>query len=312
MTKNLMIHVDIDSPIKLLNFYKVKNVVFDQNQLELFYEKAWERMLGFFDKQNIKATFFIVGDELVGSEIIKNIIIKAYQHGHEIENHTFSHPFGLAYLSEEKIKEEIVKCNQVIEDTIGVKPIGFRSPGYSMNTKIIKTLEELDFQYDTSGFWSIMNPLLKISQKVLFKNGISNGDFGGVSRKLKQNIYYPHSNNWIESSFEKKGILELPLPRTNSFGLPFYNNFNLWAPSFYSNYMSKSINKENLIYLFHIIEFIDMSDDGIPSELSIHPNIKKSVSTKMIQSEKLLSNLLERYSCLKTRDLVDDINKVNR
>ena len=102
----LVISIDIDSPIKLMEFYKINNVDFDQNKLELFYRIAWERALAFFDKHNIKATFFVVGDELENSEVIKNIVSQAFIAGHEIENHTYSHPFGLASLSDEKIKED--------------------------------------------------------------------------------------------------------------------------------------------------------------------------------------------------------------
>ena len=306
--KKIVVHIDIDSPIKLLIFYKIKNIVFDQHQLEKFYETAWERMLDFFDKLNIKVTFFVVGDELFGSKIIQNIIRKAHLQGHEIENHTYSHPFGLAYLPEEKIIEEITLCNQIIEKITGVSPVGFRSPGYSMNTKVINSLEKLNFKYDTSGFWSIMNPILKLSQNILFKNGINNGDFGGVSRKLLQKPYFPHIDNWLIHSDKNRGLIELPLPRTNLTGLPFYNNFNLWAPSIYANYTTKNIRKEHIIYLCHIIEFMDITD-FIPKELIVHPNIKTSASLKIQKTEKYLSNLMKRYEPVKTRDLVDLFSK---
>jgi len=299
----LVVHIDIDSPIKLFNFYKIKGILYNQEELELFYKTAFERMFELFDKLNIKVTFFVVGDELQSSEIIQGIIKNAHLLGHEIENHTYSHPFGLAYLSEERIIEEIVMCNQIIEKTIGESPIGFRSPGYSMNLKVINVLEKLNFKYDTSGFWSIMNPLLKFSQNILFKNGVNNGDFGGVSRKLLQKPYVPHSDNWLISSNIKRDFLEIPLPRTNLFGMPFYNNFNLWAPVFYSNLMCKTINKDHIIYLCHIIEFMDMTD-LIPKELILHPNIKTSAIKKINKTEKFISNLSKRYEPIKTRDLI--------
>lgn len=304
--QKLIIHVDVDSPVKLMNFYRIKDVVFDQNKLELFYKTAWERALEFFNKRDIKATFFVVGSELAGSEVIRDIILRAHSSGHEIENHTYSHPFGLTSLPEEEIKEEIILCNQIIEQITGDSPIGFRSPGYSINTGLINTLEKLNFKYDASGFWSIINPLLKISQNIFFKNGVNNADFGGVSSKLIQYPYYPDADNWLIQSRTERKLLELPLPRTNIFCLPFYNNFNLWAPSFYSNFISKHIKKENIVYLFHIIEFMDMTD-CIPEELAVHPNIKIPVKIKMEKSGKLFSNLAERYEPTSTRNFVNSL-----
>lgn len=305
--RKLIVSIDIDSPIKLMNFYKINNIVFDQNKLELFYKTSWERALEFFYEYNIKATFFVVGDELENSEVIKNIVLQAHKSGHEIENHTYSHPFGLASLGNEKIKEEILLCNQIIEKVTGIAPIGFRSPGYSVNSNVINIAADLGLKYDSSGFWSIMNPMLKVFHKVLFKGGLNNADFGFVSNKLKQYPYAPSPDDWLISDLKVRQFFELPFPRTNTFGLPFYNNFNLWAPSKYSNYVSKKINKPYMNYLFHIIEFMDLSD-GIPKELGLHPSIKIPAKVKMQKSGKLLSNLITRYEPTCTREFINSLS----
>ncbi|MFA6922791.1 MAG: polysaccharide deacetylase family protein [Bacteroidales bacterium] len=302
--RKLIITVDVDSPVKLMNFYKINNVVFDQNKLELFYKTAWNRALDFFNQRNIKVTFFVVGDELESSEAIKNIILQAHKYGHEIENHTYSHPFGLANLPEEKIKEEIKMCNQIIAKITGITPIGFRSPGCSVNSKVINIAVDLGLKYDSSGFWSIVVPIIRILHGALFKNGLNNADFGTVTNKLEQYPYTPSANNWLVPDAKSHKFLELPFSRTNVLGLPFYNSFNLWAPSIYSNYISKKINKPYMMYLFHIIEFMDLSD-GIPNELAVHPNIKISVKNKIQKSERIISNLMERYELINTRSFVN-------
>jgi hypothetical protein len=102
--RKLIISIDVDSPKKLLNFYKIQNVTFNQDDLELFYKIAFERALAFFDKLNIKATFFVVGDELENSEVIKNIILKAHQLGHEIENHTLLPSLWISFPTRRKNK----------------------------------------------------------------------------------------------------------------------------------------------------------------------------------------------------------------
>lgn len=304
---NLIVHVDVDSPIKLMNFYRINNVKFEKKELELFYETSWDRALVFFEKHNIKATFFVVGDEIESSVAIQNVILKAFKAGHEIENHTYSHPFGLASLSEDKIINEIIKCNKIIEKVTGCIPVGFRSPGYSINPKIINLLEKNGFEYDSSGFWSIMNPLLKISHRFIFKNGLKNEGFGNITRKLPQKPYKPVKNNLLLKSNNNRKIWELPLPRTVILGLPFYNNFNLWIPFFFSNYFSSYIRKPYIVYLFHIIEFMDLKDN-LPKELKLHPNLKTPLDIKLRRSDIIINNLCKHYELIKTREFMQKLN----
>lgn len=304
--RKLIISVDVDSPAKLLNFYKIRDVNFDRDKLDSFYEKSWSRALSFFDSFNIKATFFVVGDEIENSEVVKNVVLQAHRAGHEIENHTYSHPFGLASLPEDTIREEIGRCNQIIEKTTGVAPVGFRSPGYSVNSKVINIAADLGLQYDSSGFWSILNPTLRIFHRLLFKNGLSNPDFGFVSSKLRQSPYMPSAEDWLVPAAGTRHFWELPFPRTNALGLPFYNNFNLWAPPAFSTFFSKRIDRPYLMYLFHIIEFMDLSD-GVPEELSVHPNVRMSVRNKREMSGRIVSSLLERYEVVRGRQFVGSL-----
>lgn len=304
--RKIVFHIDVDSPGRLLDFYKIKGVSYGQERLDAFYEKSWERALAFFEQQKIKASFFVVGKELE-SPAIKKVILRAFKADHEIENHTWSHPFGLAHLPDNQVRDEIKWCSNIIKDITGSAPVGFRSPGYSISTKIINMLEELDFSYDSSGFWSVMNPLLKLSQHVLFKNGVNNGDFGGVSSTLAHHPYHPHKKNWIANDSEQRKLIEMPLPRTRMLGIPFYNNFNLWAPGLYSNIVSFNINRPVLVYLFHIIEFMDLTDE-IPKEISMHPNLKIPVKTKINKSKKILDQLMKRYDAAGTREVVREIS----
>jgi len=309
MDKKLLIHIDVDSPLALLDFYGLESKSFSDSDLEAFYTKAWERILLFFDKFNIKGTFFVVGSDLEKSELIREIIKKAHQTGHEIENHTFTHPFGLAKMPIKERNEQITRCSDIIEKTTGDRPVGFRAPGYNINSDVINYLEESGFEYDSSGFWSIMNPVIKSMNKVLYKKGLNSSDFGGSTRKLKQYAYYPDRENWLQPS-SKRSIVEIPLPRTPLLALPFYNNFNLFAPSVFSSVVSKSINKPVLVYLFHIVEFMDLSD-LIPDELKVHPNLKTPLSKKIRKSENIMINLLKRYDLMKTRDFVRQFKEVN-
>jgi len=305
--QKLVISIDIDSPAKLLNFHRIREIAFDQDKLDAFYRTAWDRALEFFDDLNIKATFFVVGDELESSAVIRDVVLRAHRAGHEIENHTYSHPYGLASLPEQTIREEIMRCNQVIEKTTGIAPAGFRSPGYSVNSKVINVASDLGLKYDSSGFWSILNPVLKTFHRLIFKNGLSNPDFGLVTSKLRQYPYRPSADDWMVPDSVAHPFWELPFPRTDVLALPFYNNFNLWAFPAYSDYVSKRIDRPYMMYLFHIIEFMDLSD-GLPAELAVHPNVKMSVRDKLAKSKAIVSNLLERHEWVRAREFVGSLS----
>jgi len=300
----LLIHIDVDSPLKLLDFYKISYVKYELCELESFYETFINRALEFFEKYNIKVSFFMVGNELETSEKIKKLVLKTHELGHEIENHSYSHPFGFATLSNEEITKEITECSDIIYGITGEKPVGFRAPGYSIDTNVINILKNCGFKYDSSGFWSVMNPVLEYGHKFLFKNGLKNEGFGYVTSKISHEPYPIDISDWLKKDLSSKEFLELPLPRTKLIGLPFYNNINLWALKLYSYMISKFIKRKQMVYLFHAIEFIDLSDN-VPAELNIHPNLKMPLRKKIERSDKIIQSLLKRYEPVTTRQFIN-------
>ncbi|QYH39697.1 polysaccharide deacetylase family protein [Algoriphagus sp. NBT04N3] len=86
-------------------------------------------------KRGQKATFFVVGDNVKKhTELATNLI----QEGHGIGNHTFNHLFGIKYTSETYL-ENVQKCDEILENRLGVKVGLFRPPyGWMTNTQARK------------------------------------------------------------------------------------------------------------------------------------------------------------------------------
>lgn len=308
-SQKILIHVDMDSPKTLLNFYNLQHISYSRQQLETFYQLSFERMLDFFRKNNIKASLFAVGEELESSEVIRELFKDAANEGHEIENHTYTHPFGLAKLPEDEVRLEIERCSAIIEEVTGRRPIGFRSPGYSNDTFLINLLHELGFKYDSSGFWSVMNPILKLGQRFLYPESQTKDGFGYISRQLPKEPYYPSKFDWLTPADFKGEILEFPLPRTFKIGLPFYHTFNLWMPKLYAHTVAKHIQRSHLVYLMHFIEFADLSDD-LPQALGIHPNIKVPYQRKLKLTQALFDKLLRRFESIETTKVVSSYEQI--
>lgn len=92
-----------------------------------------KQILAILKKEQIKATFFIVGTQAKANpKMVKEI----YKAGHELGNHSFTHA-DLARLSDKKIKNEITKTNKYIKEASGHNPTVFRPPYGSFDQRVI-------------------------------------------------------------------------------------------------------------------------------------------------------------------------------
>ena len=83
-----------------------------------------EELLDGLKKRKVRATFFLIGNNIEGNE---EIVKRMAEEGHLIGSHTYNH-VQLNKLSELKAKEEILKgCNKIYETT-GVCPSFVRPP----------------------------------------------------------------------------------------------------------------------------------------------------------------------------------------
>ena len=95
--------------------------------------KYTEEILQILSLYNIKATFFVVGNNVEKNPDILKMI---YDNGHEIGNHTYSHP-DMRKISAEQIDDEIIKTQKIIKEITGEAPALFRPPGGYLNNIIV-------------------------------------------------------------------------------------------------------------------------------------------------------------------------------
>jgi peptidoglycan/xylan/chitin deacetylase (PgdA/CDA1 family) len=89
------------------------------------------RLLDILKQRNIKATFFMIGQNVERNpEIVKRILAE----GHEIGNHSWTHP-QLAKLSDDRVTEEITKTQNAIKSAAGYTPTLLRPPYGSITAR---------------------------------------------------------------------------------------------------------------------------------------------------------------------------------
>ncbi|MBZ9685325.1 polysaccharide deacetylase [Clostridium estertheticum] len=123
-------------------------------------------LLDILKKQNVKATFFVVGKEIEGKE---SILKRIYDEGHSIGLHTYSHNFKKIYRSTEDFIDEMTRTSKKIEQVVGFAPKIIRFPGGSskrLNTFFLDSLHKNNFKvYDWNvNIYDGINPNLMPSQ----------------------------------------------------------------------------------------------------------------------------------------------------
>ena len=86
------------------------------------------KILDVLRKENVKATFFVIGLE---AQKFSSLTQRIYGEGHEIGNHTFTHP-DISVISPQLMKLELNLTERLFASSLGTKTILFRAP-YSVD-----------------------------------------------------------------------------------------------------------------------------------------------------------------------------------
>lgn len=125
-----------------------------------------EAILDVLKNYRIKAAFFMVGRQV---EKFPETARRVVREGHEIGNHSFSHPIYL-YQTPKSTRREIEKTQAIIEKTTGIRakiarpPCGVRTPAYFAETR---KLGVQTVQWSVAGFDWLAISAEKIAENVL-------------------------------------------------------------------------------------------------------------------------------------------------
>ncbi|MGI9036186.1 MAG: polysaccharide deacetylase family protein [Pyrinomonadaceae bacterium] len=109
-------------------------------------------ILDFLRDENIKATFFLIGSAV---EKYPEIAKRIAKEGHEIGNHSYSHPIYL-FCTPQRTRRELEMTQAIIEKTVGYAPklarppCGVRTPAYFAAAKNLglQTVQWSDAGFD--------------------------------------------------------------------------------------------------------------------------------------------------------------------
>ncbi|MDF2841827.1 MAG: polysaccharide deacetylase [Herbinix sp.] len=259
MPSTVLIQIDCDSELAISNHYGIKLQTDKNNRI---YYQALDMFLDLLCKYNLKATLFVIGNDL-RDHYKCEILNKALQNGHEIANHTYHHPKQLLLCSEDMLIQEIIEADIIINKKLGVKPIGFRTPNFEADSRIIKILNKLDYRYDCS---LLATPYLPLFRLIKQRTSSLKSYLGKWEFMLAPNgPYYPREDLIWKTGNQEIGnnVIEIPVSTFPFFRFPCHSSYLLALPGHFRYKILdsllrwyKALNRP-LIYIFHLADIVD-------------------------------------------------------
>ncbi len=109
-------------------------------------------VLDILDEYDIKAVFFVVGNEILLSEENQEILKEVANRGHLIALHTYSHDYKKIYASVDAFLNDYEKVFNLVEEVTGQRPYIYRFPGGSYNTSVKGIRKDIIAEMERRGF----------------------------------------------------------------------------------------------------------------------------------------------------------------
>jgi len=145
------------------------------------------KILDILKAKHAPAVFFVVGEE---ANQYPDILKREYAEGHEIGNHTFTHP-EFDQISKTELKWQLNLTQRLIESTVGVKSILFRPPyGIDHQPEYAQEVAQLPFAQDMGYLivgqrvdpddWSTSDGKNQIPTEEIVHNVLEQADKGNI------------------------------------------------------------------------------------------------------------------------------------
>jgi polysaccharide deacetylase family protein (PEP-CTERM system associated) len=240
-------------------------------------ETNTEQILAILGRHQVQATFFIVGRVARRFPQLVKAIANA---GHEIASHGYEHVY-VNRIGPERFRDDLKKSKEILEDTTGVKVLGFRAPAFSIDRSTpwaFDILSELGFRYDSSLF------------------PVKTARYGVADMPQGAHCIQIENGTILEVPLSTVTIMNRRVPVAGGGYLRVFPlAFNLWA--------IRQINREGrpaVVYM-HPYEFeispraLDYSSVGLGNRFSAYLNHRKQLVNRRDSAAKL-DRLLQTFS----------------
>jgi hypothetical protein len=245
----------------------------------VIYDVAIERCFELAREHAIPLTFFAVASDLARDENAERLR-RALELGHEIGNHTHDHFYDLTRRSQDEQGHQIAGALDRFEARLGVRPLGFRAPGYTVTDELLAIVARAGHRYDSSVFPS--PPYYAAKALAFVRLAIarrrSRAIFDGPRALRAPTRPYRLGEPYYR---EGRGIVEFPIQVTRGARLPYIGTALVLAGRLGARALTDLVLGEPFINLeLHGIDFAGKGD-GIDELIGHQPDARIRAGEKL-------------------------------
>ena len=271
---------------------------------DLAHEVVLPRIAAWLRSVEVKATFFAIGGDVERSP-------QAYRalaaEGHEIANHTSSHPRDFSRLSVGAALAEIRMAHRSIERAVGIAPVGFRAPGYTLSAATVEALTACGYAYDASMMPSWSYVTLKQAFRLLGGARYRHYLFAQSYRcALAPHLPYPIAARDIYRAASESSLTEIPITTLGWLQFPFIHATTFRLPDAVRRMaMRASLRRPFFTLSFHDLEFADRRDFGsLPISSMTTPHATIAIEQRLDELSRIVKTAKQSHRFVTMRESV--------
>lgn len=273
-------------------------------------ERALPRAANLFAQRGLHVTWFVVGRDADADAVLPDRAARVAnaarlrvlaEHGDELGNHSYSHPYDLARLDAAAIDDEIAGCDRVLRaitaseaQPLGQAPRGFRAPGYDVSAVMLDALARRGYRYDSSvfpapGYYAAKAAVMAALALLGRPSGAVMTDPRALAAPALP--YRPAmAAPWRRG---QAPLVELPVAVTPWARLPAIGTTLIVAPApVRARLVAAMARRAFFNFELHGIDFADAELDGIPGELvARQADLRVPIAEKLARLEAVLDEL---------------------
>ena len=287
--------------------------------------RALPRFAELLAGRGVPATFFVVAEDLdtarhgASARAARARYAELSRAGHELANHSYSHPYDLARWPRARAAGEIGRAHDLIGELVG--PVrGFRAPGYDLSPTLLEELERRGYLYDSSIFPAPGYYAAKaVVMAALRASGRPSGAVMTNPRALcaPASPYRPRTGApWRRARAARDRadhrpppaqLLELPVAVTPILRAPAIGTSLLMAPGWLRDRLVSGMRRRGFFnFELHGIDLIDAEEDGIPGQLvARQPDLRVPLARKRAALDAVLDGVQREFEVARLVDLAE-------
>ena len=270
------------------------------------YTQAVPEFLRLLDLFSAKATFFCIGQDL-SIDCNREVVAEIVRRGHEVANHTMTHPHNWTVLNSSNKLQEIAGCHEALERAGVDSVVGFRTSGYYLDQSLVSGLLQMGYTYDSSVFPSPwVSLLMPLGRMLMARSTKERWSYGQLAYGLaplqpyfldEQSIFHPANTG---------SLLELPIAAIPVARLPFHSTFVFAIGLWLFRLGMRAFRRTGLplVYVFHAVDLLNGDADD---RLRNYVTTRVPFTRRLEIVQYILSQIAGEYQVITGSQLANEV-----